>query len=130
MRYTILCNNRLSVLLLLSMFSVLTTCYYLYIFTTSNPSTRHARKTRNSLSNQSNLQSNFQSNIEYSKHYSIYKSTIPAAQRHSSKQKSSFGSPFNADTFDIRTVRSNKHYLIVYWSKVRENVVHVQTDKE
>jgi len=49
--------------------------------------------------------------------------------RHRSN-KSSLGNPFNPDAWDNQTSSASKHFLILYWSKIRGNMARLQRKKE
>lgn len=49
--------------------------------------------------------------------------------RHRSN-KSSLGNPFNPDAWDNQTSSASKHFLILYWSKIRGHMARLQRKKE
>lgn len=51
-------------------------------------------------------------------------------QNRKTRKKPSLGTPFNTDTWDNRTANINKHYVVLYWSKIRGHVARIQRTKE
>ena len=46
------------------------------------------------------------------------------------RRKPSLGEPFNADTWSNVTANTKKHYVIVYWSKIRGHTARMQSKTE
>lgn len=42
------------------------------------------------------------------------------------RKKPSLGTPFNPELWDNRTANTNKHYVVLYWSKIRGHVARIQ----
>lgn len=62
----------------------------------------------------------------------LTKLTTPEFNLHrtNAKKKNSLGHPFNPDEWDNRTANTRKHYIILYWSKIRGHMARMQSKKE
>ena len=47
-----------------------------------------------------------------------------------SRKKPSLGDPFNPDAWNNRSANTNKHYVVLYWSKIRGHMARIQKKKD